>query len=183
MVLTAGRFRQEKTTRNNRMKFMLGGRQRSRCFFSQMKAFNRPLGCFFFIVLNCQVEEWLDIFANPICKTPGINAICLTIFLLVHRKSLKKMYSSSFTVIINSILCFTHVASIYPKESLYIRKDFNSDRTDKHGHRFIVLNKYDRHDVMWKHTRDKILLYSVSFHFILTFPLESAYLCAIVLLI
>ena len=133
MVLTAGRFRQEKTTRNNRMKFMLGGRQRSRCFFSQMKAFNRPLGCFFFfIVLNCQVEEWLDIFANPICKTPGINAICLTIFLLVHRKSLKKMYSSSFTVIINSILCFhsrgQHLSKRMPlhKKRLQLRQDWQT---------------------------------------------------------
>ena len=38
------------------------------------------------------------------------------------------------------------------KESVYIRKEFNSHRTDlghKHGRRFIVLGqKYGRHDVM-----------------------------------
>ena len=26
-----------------------------------------------FIVLNCQVVEWVDIFANPVLKNPGIN--------------------------------------------------------------------------------------------------------------
>ena len=30
-----------------------------------------------FIVLNCQVVEWVDIFANPVLKTPGI--ICTEI--------------------------------------------------------------------------------------------------------
>ena len=25
-----------------------------------------------FIVLNCQVVEWVDIFANPVFKNPGI---------------------------------------------------------------------------------------------------------------
>ena len=38
------------------------------------------------------------------------------------------------------------------KESVYIRKEFNSQRIGlghKHGHRFIVLgHKYGRHDVM-----------------------------------
>ena len=38
------------------------------------------------------------------------------------------------------------------KESVYIRKEFNSHRTGlghKHGRRFIALgHKYDRHDVM-----------------------------------
>ena len=29
-----------------------------------------------FIVLNCQVEEWVDIFANPVFKNPGINKLC-----------------------------------------------------------------------------------------------------------
>ena len=41
------------------------------------------------------------------------------------------------------------------KESVYIKKEFNSHRTGlghKHGRRFIVLgHKYDRYDVMWKH--------------------------------
>ena len=32
-----------------------------------------------FIVLNCQVEEWVDIFANPVLKNPGI-LILATIF-------------------------------------------------------------------------------------------------------
>ena len=59
------------------------------------------------------------------------------------------------------ILCFTHVASIYArvigtKESVYIRKEFNSHRIvlgHRHGHRFIVLgHKYRGHDVTWKHT-------------------------------
>ena len=40
------------------------------------------------------------------------------------------------------------------KESVYIRKEFNSHRTGlehKHGCRFIVLgHKYGNHDVMWK---------------------------------
>ena len=42
------------------------------------------------------------------------------------------------------------------KESVYLRKEFNSYRTGlghKHGRRFIVLGRqYGRHDVMWKHT-------------------------------
>ena len=25
-----------------------------------------------FVVLNCQLVEWLDIFANPVFKNPGI---------------------------------------------------------------------------------------------------------------
>ena len=29
-----------------------------------------------FIVLNCQVVEWVDIFANPVFKNPGINRLC-----------------------------------------------------------------------------------------------------------
>ena len=60
------------------------------------------------------------------------------------------------------IFCvFTHVASIYAKflgtkESVYIRKEFNSHRIvlgHRHGRRFIVLgHKYRVHDVTWKHT-------------------------------
>ena len=26
-----------------------------------------------FVVLNCQVVEWVDIFANPVFKNPGID--------------------------------------------------------------------------------------------------------------
>ena len=59
------------------------------------------------------------------------------------------------------ILCFhscgQHLCKfIGTKESVYIRKEFNSHRIDlghKRGCRFIVLgHKYGRHDVMWKHT-------------------------------
>ena len=62
---------------------------------------------------------------------------------------------------INFILCFHSRGQrlckfIGTKESVYIRKEFNSHRTGlghKHGRRFIVLgHKYGRHDVMWKHT-------------------------------
>ena len=58
------------------------------------------------------------------------------------------------------ILCFhsrgQHLFKfIGTKESVYIRKEFNSHRTGlghKHGRRFIVLgHKYGRHDVKWKH--------------------------------
>ena len=42
------------------------------------------------------------------------------------------------------------------KESVSIRKEFNSHRTGlgrQHGRRFIVLgHQYGRHDVMWKHS-------------------------------
>ena len=42
------------------------------------------------------------------------------------------------------------------KESVYIRKEFNSHRNGlvhQHGRRFIVLGQiYGRHDVMWKHS-------------------------------
>ena len=45
---------------------------------------------------------------------------------------------------------------ILTKESVYIRKEFNSHRTGlghQHGHRFIVLrHRYGRRDVMWKHS-------------------------------
>ena len=60
-----------------------------------------------------------------------------------------------------AILCFhsrgQHLCKVIgTKESVCIRKEFNSHRTGwghKHGHRFIVLgHKYGRHDVMWKHT-------------------------------
>ena len=60
-----------------------------------------------------------------------------------------------------SILCFhsrgQHLCKfIGTKESVYIRKEFNSHRTgwgQKHGRRFVVLgHKYGRHDFMWKQT-------------------------------
>ena len=59
------------------------------------------------------------------------------------------------------ILCFhprgQHLSKfIGTKESVYIRKEFNSHRISlehKYGRRFIVLgHKYGRHDVMQKHT-------------------------------
>ena len=71
--------------------------------------------------------------------------------------------SSSVTIdfTLADILCF-HSRGQYlckftgTKESVCIRKEFNSHRTGlghKHGRRFIVLgHKYGRHDVMWKHT-------------------------------
>ena len=59
--------------------------------------------------------------------------ICLTTFLLVHRKSLKKKKeSSSFTVIINSILCFhsrgQHLSKRKPlhKKRLQLRQDWQT---------------------------------------------------------
>ena len=60
-----------------------------------------------------------------------------------------------------AVLCFhsrgQHLCKfIGTKESVHIRKEFNSDRTDlghRHGRRFFVLgHKYGRHDVMRKHT-------------------------------
>ena len=60
---------------------------------------------------------------------------------------------------------FTHVASIYAnllekKESVCIRKEFNSHRTGlgrQHGRRFIVLgHQYGRCDIMWKHSIIKL---------------------------
>ena len=64
-------------------------------------------------------------------------------------------------LISKEILCFhshhSHLCKfIGTKESIYIRKEFNSHRTalgHKHGCRFIVLgHKYGHHDFMWKHT-------------------------------
>ena len=58
------------------------------------------------------------------------------------------------------ILCFHSRGQrlckfIGTKESVYIRKEFNSHKTGlghKHGRRFIVLGHiYGRHDVTWKH--------------------------------
>ena len=62
-------------------------------------------------------------------------------------------------VCVNSVFSLTWPASmqIYwnKKKSVYIRKEFNSQRTGlghKHSRRFIVLgHKYGRRDVMWKH--------------------------------
>ena len=46
------------------------------------------------------------------------------------------------------------------KESVYIRKEFNSHRTSlghQHGRRFIVLgHQYGRRDVMWKHYTSRL---------------------------
>ena len=33
-----------------------------------------------FVVLNCQVVEWVDIFANPVFKNPGILVIIIIIY-------------------------------------------------------------------------------------------------------
>ena len=33
-----------------------------------------------FVVLNCQVVEWVDILANPVFKNPGIFIIWLNLF-------------------------------------------------------------------------------------------------------
>ena len=45
------------------------------------------------------------------------------------------------------------------KESVCIRKEFNSQRSGlghQHGRRFIVLgHQYGHHDVMWKHSIEK----------------------------
>ena len=69
-----------------------------------------------------------------------------------------------------SIECFhsrdQHLCKfIGTKESVYIRKEFNSHRTSlghQHGRRFIVLgHQYGRRDVMWKHSIDALVaLYS-----------------------
>ena len=53
--------------------------------------------------------------------------------------------------------CGHHLCKcIGTKESVCIRKEFNSQRTGlghQHGRRFIVLgHQYGRHDVMWKHS-------------------------------
>ena len=67
----------------------------------------------------------------------------------------------------NIIECFhsrgQHICKfIETKESVYIRKEFNSHRTGlghQHGRRFIVLgHQYGRRDVMWKHSIGKRLL-------------------------
>ena len=64
------------------------------------------------------------------------------------------------------ILCFhsrfQHLCKFTgTKESVYVRKEFNSHRTclgHKHSRRFIVLgHKYGRHDVMWKHNLKSLL--------------------------
>ena len=68
-------------------------------------------------------------------------------------------------VILNAILCFhsrgQHLCKfIVTKESVCIRKEFNSHRTGlghKHGRRFIVLgHKYGRHNIIWKHTTETL---------------------------
>ena len=50
---------------------------------------------------------------------------------------------------------------IETKESVCIRKEFNSQRTGlghQHGRRFIVLgHQYGRRDVMWKHSIESLL--------------------------
>ena len=77
----------------------------------------------------------------------------------------QKLQSSHSDVIcaLRYFLCFhsrgQHLRKfIRTKESVYIRKEFNSHRTGlghQHGCRFIVLgHKYGRHDVMWKHIRE-----------------------------
>ena len=79
-----------------------------------------------------------------------------TIWMFFFHWTLKRWKNAKFV----SILCFPsrgqHLCKfIGTKESVYIRKEFNSQRTGlghKHSRRFIVLgHKYGRRDVMWKH--------------------------------
>ena len=55
---------------------------------------------------------------------------------------------------------------IETKESVYIRKEYNSHRTGlghQHGRRFIVLeHQYGRRDVMWKHSIDGSFIWTGS---------------------
>ena len=55
------------------------------------------------------------------------------------------------------------------KESVYIRKEFNSHRTSlghQHGGRFIVLgHQYGRRDVMWKHSIGEFIMYTMTLRF------------------
>ena len=81
-----------------------------------------------------------------------------------HTQKVTSMWATAICPLMGKtapILCFhsrgQHLCKfIGTKESVYIRKEFNSHRTGlghKHGRRFIVLgHKYGRHDVMWKHT-------------------------------
>ena len=73
------------------------------------------------------------------------------------------MWRKIFYILINLIECFhshgQHLCKfIGIKESVCIRKEFNSHRTGlghQHGHRFIVLeHQYGRCHVMWKHSID-----------------------------
>ena len=75
------------------------------------------------------------------------------------KKCTKKCDVRAELLLCLSIQCFhsrgQHLCKfIGTKESVYIRKEFNSHRTSlghQHGRRFIVLErKYGRHDVMWK---------------------------------
>ena len=81
-----------------------------------------------------------------------------------HTQRVTSMWATAICPLMGKtapILCFhsrgQHLCKLIgTKESVYIRKEFNSHRTGlghKHGRRFIVLgHKYGRHDVMWKHT-------------------------------
>ena len=73
------------------------------------------------------------------------------------------MWRKIFYILINLIECFhshgQHLCKcIGTKESVCIRKEYNSHRTGlghQHGRRFIVLeHQYGLSDVMWKHSID-----------------------------
>ena len=82
-------------------------------------------------------------------SSPTNNA-CITLFIYIY--------------MVKSIECFhsrgQHLCKfIGTKESVCIRKEFNSHRTSlghQHGRHFIVLgHQYGRRDVMWKHSIEK----------------------------
>ena len=91
---------------------------------------------------------------------------CLSVIKTRKMTKLRQKLQSSHSDVICALryfLCFhsrgQHLRKfIRTKESVYIRKEFNSHRTGlehQHGCRFIVLgHKYGRHDVMWKHIRE-----------------------------
>ena len=61
-----------------------------------------------FIVLNCQVVEWVDIFANPIFKNPGINKSCWWVALLKFwfQTDLERENSASYYRRGKEVSCF-----------------------------------------------------------------------------
>ena len=67
-----------------------------------------------FIVLNCQVVEWVDIFANPVFKNPGIYKI--------FQEPIKLMDSWIF-------LKFDHSLLRVPKISLIVSAEKSNSKT------------------------------------------------------
>ena len=93
-----------------------------------------------FIVLNCQVVEWLDIFANPVFKNPGID-----IFSNIDSDYPILKYKEKWTiltVVLSTKFHVIHITKFIISTIHIFLCDHNQWKTQiKKGHRFLHREK------------------------------------------